>query len=781
METLPSDPREPPDGHEFPDFIEMHSESLDENYYFKKEPHSTAFDADFSKPDFSKQSGLINSQSVSTSSTDLRPKISTEDLSFNKFESESNLLHTRSQSLIDVSALNKQKYTKWNQMFEQRRKGLSKLKGLVIPEAVESDFLSNVNIPEIKSQTTPAAAAAAVFCPVPKLDTSFQAAEELSSSHLDLIKSSVVMPSWSSNSSSNVPKYSPAFRRKSLQVYLTSINKSENSEYTNNVDYIKSCDKSSPKGSKINDDDLNPPKSLESISSPTRSDCSFDYVSSNKKRNKSSTDIFQKSPSGKGEDESDNDSAVSSSQSSYNSRYSPPPSPTRSCELNNYYKKIDEDDSSSKNRLLKPSSVEAINRKNILASAKCRSGKDLKIGSPVIRRKQEETQVTEIQQNGNEVEEKLIVRETIANEQPSNVSVTFEPTIQVGISNQEKPTKLLTLQLAKPSKEVPDAANTVPSSKIILKHISPIIPDTKKIAMFNINSKSRKLAPINVKSLKQSFENLTSSLHVPQKVPVFKPIVKKCSKVENAIVDNKVSACSNGTVQESRVDKIQIPTSQKTRSDVENKSIVLKPDSNGTSLGISIFGGADENKDITINRIRYASIAYSDGRLKKGDKIISINGIPTRGMTHQEALDLLKKPTNEITIVIEEGNDVVHSPAISSSDILSKRPYSMHYTKSPPASSKEEIKKANHVITIMKDGAGLGFSIEGGKDSPNGDVPLLVKKIFTGGAAEKSGELKVGDQLIQINEIILTSLTRIEAWNAMKKIADGKINIHVYR
>lgn len=119
--------------------------------------------------------------------------------------------------------------------------------------------------------------------------------------------------------------------------------------------------------------------------------------------------------------------------------------------------------------------------------------------------------------------------------------------------------------------------------------------------MFNINSKSRKLAPINVKSLKQSFENLTSSLHVPQKVPVFKPIVKKCSKVENAIVDNKVSACSNGTVQESRVDKIQIPTSQKTRSDVENKSIVLKPDSNGTSLGISIFGGADENKDITVN------------------------------------------------------------------------------------------------------------------------------------------------------------------------------------
>jgi hypothetical protein len=36
------------------------------------------------------------------------------------------------------------------------------------------------------------------------------------------------------------------------------------------------------------------------------------------------------------------------------------------------------------------------------------------------------------------------------------------------------------------------------------------------------------------------------------------------------------------------------------------------------------------------------------------------------------------------------------------------------------------------IIMLTKDGAGLGFSLEGGKESPLGDKPLTIKKIFTG-------------------------------------------------
>ena len=35
-------------------------------------------------------------------------------------------------------------------------------------------------------------------------------------------------------------------------------------------------------------------------------------------------------------------------------------------------------------------------------------------------------------------------------------------------------------------------------------------------------------------------------------------------------------------------------------------------------------------------------------------------------------------------------------------------------------------------VMLIKDGAGLGFSLEGGKGSIHGDKPLTVKKIFVG-------------------------------------------------
>ena len=51
--------------------------------------------------------------------------------------------------------------------------------------------------------------------------------------------------------------------------------------------------------------------------------------------------------------------------------------------------------------------------------------------------------------------------------------------------------------------------------------------------------------------------------------------------------------------------------------------------------------------------------------------------------------------------------------------------------------------------------------------------------LFQGGAADKSKVLKVGDEIIAVNSTDCTRMSRIEAWNFMKKLSDGTANLIV--
>uniref|UniRef100_A0A182SVW3 PDZ domain-containing protein n=1 Tax=Anopheles maculatus TaxID=74869 RepID=A0A182SVW3_9DIPT len=71
--------------------------------------------------------------------------------------------------------------------------------------------------------------------------------------------------------------------------------------------------------------------------------------------------------------------------------------------------------------------------------------------------------------------------------------------------------------------------------------------------------------------------------------------------------------------------------------------VVLQRETPESSIGITLAGGSDyEAKEITIHKILTNSPADRDGRLKKGDRILSINGLSMRGLTHRESLSVLK-------------------------------------------------------------------------------------------------------------------------------------------
>ncbi|XP_063875652.1 serine/arginine repetitive matrix protein 2-like isoform X2 [Scylla paramamosain] len=215
------------------------------------------------------------------------------------------------------------------------------------------------------------------------------------------------------------------------------------------------------------------------------------------------------------------------------------------------------------------------------------------------------------------------------------------------------------------------------------------------------------------------------------------------------------------------------------------------------SIGITLAGGADyETKEITVHKVIPGSLADRDGRIQRGDRVLSINGKNLRGVSHKEALSILKSPRPEVVLVLSRSRSVTpqESNMTESDGNFIHRPSLINHVTSPrppkilesPMDSKSLISDVAAMsvprgppftITLVKDGAGLGFSLEGGKDSPLGDRPLTVKKIFSGGAADKGGILKVGDELVSVNAVDVTGMARIEAWNFLKKLPDGTVTL----
>ncbi|XP_054720570.1 uncharacterized protein LOC129230192 [Uloborus diversus] len=201
--------------------------------------------------------------------------------------------------------------------------------------------------------------------------------------------------------------------------------------------------------------------------------------------------------------------------------------------------------------------------------------------------------------------------------------------------------------------------------------------------------------------------------------------------------------------------------------------VILKREAEGGgSVGITLAGGADyEVKEITVHKVIAGSLADRDGRVQKGDRVMSINGRDLRGVSHGEALQILKSPNAKVTLLLAREKK---EAAVSSNTLLS--------SKNTGSKSPQEMTNGNsHAdvveVELQKDVTGLGFSIEGGKDSPHGDRPLLIKRIFKGGAADKDGQLEEGDEILAINSCPVGNMTRTEAWNFLKKLPEGPITL----
>ncbi|XP_050572332.1 multiple PDZ domain protein isoform X8 [Cygnus atratus] len=188
------------------------------------------------------------------------------------------------------------------------------------------------------------------------------------------------------------------------------------------------------------------------------------------------------------------------------------------------------------------------------------------------------------------------------------------------------------------------------------------------------------------------------------------------------------------------------------------------------SLGVSIAGGVGSplgDVPIFIAMMHPNGVAAQTQKLRVGDRIVNICGTSTEGMTHSQAVSLLKNASGTIELQVVAGGDVSvitgqqQEPPTSSFTFAGLTSTSIFQDDLGPPQYK--------TITLDRGPDGLGFSIVGGYGSPHGDLPIYVKTVFAKGAAAEDGRLKRGDQIIAVNGQSLEGVTHEEAVAILKR------------
>lgn len=146
-----------------------------------------------------------------------------------------------------------------------------------------------------------------------------------------------------------------------------------------------------------------------------------------------------------------------------------------------------------------------------------------------------------------------------------------------------------------------------------------------------------------------------------------------------------------------------------------------------------------------------------------GDKVVSVNGTNVVGVSHYDAVEVLKASGH--VLILEVTREVTRL-------VRKNEPAPKHETYHvpppplPPVDDDVQMQKVLVHTTLIRDSRGLGFSIAGGKGSQpfkTDSDAVYVSRITDGGVADKDGKLAVGDRVVSINGVDLTGATHTQA------------------
>ncbi|KAK3091882.1 hypothetical protein FSP39_023425 [Pinctada imbricata] len=237
-------------------------------------------------------------------------------------------------------------------------------------------------------------------------------------------------------------------------------------------------------------------------------------------------------------------------------------------------------------------------------------------------------------------------------------------------------------------------------------------------------------------------------------------------------------------------------------------------------LGIHIAGGKGSRKGdigIFVAGVTESGAAFRDGRLKRGDELLMINGKSLIGLTHGEAVEVLRNSPKLVQLVVaakmrksssiastnsysvpslltdchsnKPADDTITVPKVTAQtphgtvfnldELIERFDHSLAGSKQ--ADRSDSLPKFENCQTLIINkgakGKGLGFTIVGGSDSEKGNLGIYVRRIFPRGLVAEEGAMKEGDEIIQLNGQQMRGLTHSEALAKFRQLKKGPVTI----
>uniref|UniRef100_A0A8B9IHM4 FERM and PDZ domain containing 2 n=1 Tax=Anser cygnoides TaxID=8845 RepID=A0A8B9IHM4_ANSCY len=292
-------------------------------------------------------------------------------------------------------------------------------------------------------------------------------------------------------------------------------------------------------------------------------------------------------------------------------------------------------------------------------------------------------------------------------------------------------------------------------------------------------------------------------------------LIQRLSRSENVLYGANLENLSAGMMSKS-CDNLSVETRNRTRDKTIQKEVLLsglereiicvslkRDPKNG--FGFVIIGGENVGKldlGIFIASIIPGGPADRAGNIKPGGRLISVNNISLEGVSFNTAVKIIQNSPDEVELIISQpkgikanifagygalainsghwyllGSGMLQHLLDPNIDELEK---ALSWSLAPKlgpripvlSSDSLDVEVTEIVMLYMKNMLRLNLCMYVLQGGINTSVPLggiYVKSIIPRGPADKDGQIKIGDRLLEVDGISLCGLTHKQAVENLKK------------